>query len=404
MNSGIITNIDSAIDLDYYAKFIAGKTALVAQGGGQRSIFTAGVLDAFLLSNFDPFDEFFGTSAGALNLCAYLCRDKGLGRSFVLDLTTAPEFFNLFSYIRKRQNLGLEWALEQIMAYPYKLDLDLGRQTLGDRHFSAAVTDSKDLRDHYFPLMGEDWYKVMIATCAIPRLYNDEIFIGDSAYVDGGVSASIPVQEAWRRQARSIVVIRTEPVLEEGAELSKEIQGKHALMKAPKPISAEELEWFRESFDSVQDHWQQKVEQWKTDWTSFFQQQILRSKEQKRDRGHLDLLNGGRWLFGADDIYRLSHLIGDKFDSGLADMLMVHYQTYSLTQNFLNSPPDDAFVVQIAPSKPLKSSSLMSDKEDLLYDYDLGLEAGYRFVETYTSTENARSSHMPQLATCATDK
>ena len=404
MNSGIITNIDSAIDLDYYAKFIAGKTALVAQGGGQRSIFTAGVLDAFLLSNFDPFDEFFGTSAGALNLCAYLCRDKGLGRSFVLDLTTAPEFFNLFSYIRKRQNLGLEWALEQIMAYPYKLDLDLGRQTLGDRHFSAAVTDSKNLRDHYFPLMGEDWYKVMIATCAIPRLYNDEIFIGDSAYVDGGVSASIPVQEAWRRQARSIVVIRTEPVLEEVAELSKEIQGKHALMKAPKPISAEELEWFRESFDSVQDHWQQKVEQWKTDWTSFFQQQILRSKEQKRDRGHLDLLNGGRWLFGADDIYRLSHLIGDKFDSGLADMLMVHYQTYSLTQNFLNSPPDDAFVVQIAPSKPLKSSSLMSDKEDLLYDYDLGLEAGYRFVETYTSTENARSSHMPQLATCAVDK
>ncbi|MEZ9558118.1 patatin family protein [Vibrio splendidus] len=404
MNSGIITNIDSAIDLDYYAKFVAGKTALVAQGGGQRSIFTAGVLDAFLLSNFDPFDEFFGTSAGALNLCAYLCRDKGLGRSFVLDLTTAPEFFNLFSYIRKRQNLGLEWALEQIMAYPYKLDLDLGRQTLGDRHFSAAVTDSKDLRDHYFPLMGEDWYKVMIATCAIPRLYNDEIFIGDSAYVDGGVSASIPVQEAWRRQARSIVVIRTEPVLEEGTELSKEIHGKHALMKAPKPISAEELEWFRESFDSVQDHWQQKVEQWKTDWTSFFQQQILRSKEQKRDRGHLDLLNGGRWLFGADDIYRLSHLIGDKFDSGLADMLMVHYQTYSLTQNFLNSPPDDAFVVQIAPSKPLKSSSLMSDKEDLLYDYELGLEAGYRFVETYTSTENARSSHMPQLATCAADK
>ncbi|MEL0610142.1 patatin-like phospholipase family protein [Vibrio echinoideorum] len=404
MNSGIITNIDTAIDLDYYAKFIAGKTALVAQGGGQRSIFTAGVLDAFLLSNFDPFDEFFGTSAGALNLCAYLCRDKGLGRSFVLDLTTSPEFFNLFSYIRHRKNLGLEWALEQIMAYPYKLDLDLGRQTLGDRQLFAAVTDSKDLRDHYFPLLGEDWYKVMIATCAIPRLYNDEVFIGDGAYVDGGVSACIPVQEAWRRQARSIVVIRTEPVIEQGDETSIQAQNKQTLPKAPKRISAEELEWFRESFDSVQGHWQQKVDQWKTDWTSFFHQQILSSKEQKRDRVHLDLLNGGRWLFGADDIYRLSHLIGDKFDSGLADMLMVHYQTYSLTQDFLNSPPDDAFVVQIAPSQPLKSNSLMSDKEDLLYDYELGLEAGYRFVETYIATENARSSHMPQLATSVADK
>jgi len=239
-------------------------------------------------------------------------------------------------------------------------------------------------------------------TFAIPRLYNDEIFIGDNAYVDGGVSACIPVQEAWRRQARSIVVIRTEPTLEEEVEV--EVQANSTRLKTPKPISAEELEWFRESFDSVQGHWQQKVEQWKTDWSSFFQQQILSSKEQKRDRSHLDLLNGGRWLFGADDIYRLSHLIGDKFDSGLADMLMVHYQTYSLTQDFLNSPPDDAFVVQIAPSMPLKSNSLMSNKEDLLHDYDLGLEAGYRFVETYTSTKNARSSHMPQLATIAAEK
>ncbi|MCW0468958.1 DUF6363 domain-containing protein [Vibrio chagasii] len=32
-------------------------------------------------------------------------------------------------------------------------------------------------------------------------------------------------------------------------------------------------------------------------------------------------------------------------------------KSYSLTQDFLNSPPDDAFVVQIAPSRPLKSSS-----------------------------------------------
>ncbi|MEF1207902.1 hypothetical protein [Photobacterium damselae] len=31
------------------------KIALVVQGGGQRGIFTAGVLDAFLEANFDPF-------------------------------------------------------------------------------------------------------------------------------------------------------------------------------------------------------------------------------------------------------------------------------------------------------------------------------------------------------------
>lgn len=380
MNSGYVTEKESAIDLDYYSKFIVGKTALVAQGGGQRGIFTSGVLDAFLKSNFDPFDEFYGTSAGALNLCAYVCREPELGKSFILDLTTEPEFFNLFSYIRHRKGLGLEWAFERIMSYPYKLDLDLGRKVLGDRNIYAAVTDTQRLHDHYLPLLGEDWYKVMLATCAIPRLYTDEVEVGGQLYVDGGVSACIPVQEAWRRAARSIVVIRTEPLVDDQDEVNP-------VTDAP-PV--EEVEWFKESFNSVQDQWQQRVEQWKLDWSSFFQQQITRSKEHKRDREHLDLLNGGRWLFGADDIYRLSHLVGDKFDSGLADMLMVHFQTYSLTQNFLNNPPDDTFVIQIAPQAPLKASSLMSTKEDLLHDYQQGLEAGYQFIENYIKVKKAR--------------
>lgn len=108
-------------------------------------------------------------------------------------------------------------------------------------------------------------------------------------------------------------------------------------------------------------------------------QQRIRA-EQKRA---LEIMNGGRWLFGADDIYRLSHLLGDKFDSGLADMLMVHYQTYALTQEFITSPPDDTFIVQIIPEEPLRSGSLMSRQEDLQYDYELGLKAGFRFIDSY---------------------
>ncbi len=94
-NSGVITNTASLVDIDRLSKYTGGFNALVAQGGGQRGIFTAGVLDAFLLSDFDPFHQFYGTSAGALNLSAYLCRQKGIGRSFILELTTSPEFFPL---------------------------------------------------------------------------------------------------------------------------------------------------------------------------------------------------------------------------------------------------------------------------------------------------------------------
>ncbi|MGL5162994.1 MAG: patatin-like phospholipase family protein, partial [Plesiomonas shigelloides] len=48
------------------------KLALVCEGGGQRGIFTAGVLDEFLGDNYYPFDLILGTSAGAQNASAYV--------------------------------------------------------------------------------------------------------------------------------------------------------------------------------------------------------------------------------------------------------------------------------------------------------------------------------------------
>lgn len=369
-NCGVVTNTAVQFDAERLKKYTGGKNALVAQGGGQRGIFTSGVLDAFLLSNFDPFHSFYGTSAGAMNLCAFLCRQNGIGRSFILDLTTDSEFFNLFRYIRRKQYMDMDWALEKICDYPYRLDIDMGRKVLSGREAFAAVTDTNRLSDHYLPMLQDDWRRVLLATCAIPRLYPEPILFPHGEYVDGGVSASIPVQEAWRKEARCIVVIRTE--------------GEDLVTDTEEVNQEPSVEWLRDSFNVIQGHWQDKLSRWKQDWTSFFNEQVERSRLEKSEHTHLELLNGGRWLFGADDIYRLSHLLGDKFDSGLADMLMVHYQTYSLTQDFLHSPPDDCFIVQIKPDQPLKSTSLMSEREDLLHDYQVGLDAGFRFVESFS--------------------
>ncbi len=54
------------------------KTALVVEGGGMRSVFTAGVLDTFLEHGYDPFDLFIGSSAGSLNLSAFISGQKNI--------------------------------------------------------------------------------------------------------------------------------------------------------------------------------------------------------------------------------------------------------------------------------------------------------------------------------------
>lgn len=61
-----------------YKPYQPGKMALVCEGGGQRGIFTAGVLDEFQRARFNPFDLMIGTSAGAQNLSAFICGQPGL--------------------------------------------------------------------------------------------------------------------------------------------------------------------------------------------------------------------------------------------------------------------------------------------------------------------------------------
>lgn len=373
-NSGLVWGNGALYQPDVLSDYLGGKTALVAQGGGQRGIFTAGVLDAFLYSNFDPFDSFFGTSAGAMNLCAYLCRQPELGKAFILDLTTDENFFNLFSYIRQKHYIGLDWALNKICHPPYKLDVDMGRKVLYGRSAYAASTRVEGFKDAYLPMLDKDWIDVLRASCAIPNLVSRAVTVNGEHYVDGGVSASVPIQEAWRREARSIVVIRTE-------------KPEHPLLETPSqslPIAVED-DWYKKPVETMQGLWREALGHGRKNLGEFIDERVEQNKL-KLKSPNLDTLNGGRWLFGAESVYRLAHLLGNEFEAGLADMLMVHYQTYALTQEFIAKPPSDCYVMQIIPEQPLRSSTLMSKTEDLLFDYQQGLNAGYRFIDEYQST------------------
>ncbi|HBM9603668.1 patatin family protein, partial [Escherichia coli] len=73
--------------------FQPGRIALVCEGGGQRGIFTAGVLDEFMRAQFNPFDLYLGTSAGAQNLSAFICNQPGYARKVIMRYTTKREFF-----------------------------------------------------------------------------------------------------------------------------------------------------------------------------------------------------------------------------------------------------------------------------------------------------------------------
>ena len=198
----------SWLHAQYTSKENAPCTALVAEGGGMRGIFTAGVLDAFLLSGHNPFDMYIGCSAGALNLSSYIAGQYRHGYRTIMDYTARPEFYNWRRFFSGGHAIDLDW-LWSATNNSNPLNESKARQNLKSRKFLVGMSHARLGEASYHYAMPDNWQSLLKASCAIPALYRRPVTINDQPYVDGGVADPIPVKEAWLRGARRIVVIRT---------------------------------------------------------------------------------------------------------------------------------------------------------------------------------------------------
>ncbi|WAT00232.1 patatin family protein [Rouxiella chamberiensis] len=194
-----------------YKPYKPGKIALVCEGGGQRGIFTAGVLDEFQRAGFNPFDLLIGTSAGAQNLSAYVCGQAGYARRVITRYTTSPNFFNPLRFVRGGHLIDLDWLVDET-SRNMPLAMDSAEKLLIDgREFLMCACRSDDYQPNYFAPTRESWLPLIKASSAIPGFYRMGVDLDGISYQDGGISDAIPVEEAYRRGADTIVVIRTVP-------------------------------------------------------------------------------------------------------------------------------------------------------------------------------------------------
>lgn len=191
--------------------FRPGRMALVCEGGGQRGIFTAGVLDEFMRAQFNPFHLYFGTSAGAQNLSAYLCNQPGYGRKVIMRYTTRREFFDPLRFVRGGNLIDLDWLVESTAArMPLQMDT-AARLFDSGKSFYMCACRGDDYTPGYFSPTKQNWLDIIRASSAIPGFYRTGVTLEGINYLDGGISDAIPVQEAAKRGAKTIVVIRTVP-------------------------------------------------------------------------------------------------------------------------------------------------------------------------------------------------
>ncbi|MUK48847.1 alpha/beta fold hydrolase [Aliivibrio fischeri] len=198
-------------DVFRFSKREADKIALVTEGGGQRGVFTAGVLDSFLQANFNPFDLLIGTSAGSLNLASYICGHKGHAYRIIEQVTRSPDFFKLSRFLLTGEGMDLDWLIDKTES-DIPLNWKVGQAHLNTKQVLAVAAHATNFETKYFDLSTNNWKDILRASCAIPALHKQPVIMDEKRWLDGGLTTPIPVQAAYDRGFRHIVVIRTVPV------------------------------------------------------------------------------------------------------------------------------------------------------------------------------------------------
>ena len=277
--------------------------ALVVEGGGQRGIFTAGILDSWLAHDFNPFSLLIGTSAGAQNLSSYMTKQLGHAKRSIMQLSKHPDFFDIKRPLSGRNTVDLDWYFDRVNDPEYQLNMNCAQAQLKNRQLLFSATNINGFCPTFLEPTAENWLTMLKASSALPYLYKKGVAIGDGHYVDGGVVLPIPIQEAYHRGAKKIIVLRTVP-----------------------------------AHQNVQSPWAHKLKSW-----------VCSSQ---RCPKVLDIITG-------------------------------HENAYNKALDFIQSPPEDAQIIEIAPPKALASRILGSSDEALAADYNMGYEMGSQFLSSH---------------------
>ncbi|GLX82893.1 patatin-like phospholipase family protein [Thalassotalea eurytherma] len=177
--------------------------ALVAEGGGQRGAFTAGVLDSWQIANFNPFQVLIGTSAGAQNIASYMSKQTGYAYTLIANLTRHQSFFNPWRAFTKKNVMDLDWYFAKAASKFYQFDEHQAYLNSQGRKVRFSASNSSKFATELIDPNVQGWLEALKYSSAIPYLYKSD------SLVDGGVTAPVPVHQAYELGAKTILTIRT---------------------------------------------------------------------------------------------------------------------------------------------------------------------------------------------------
>ncbi len=181
---------------------------LVLEGGGNRSVYTSGVLDAFMENNI-TFPYVIGVSAGTCNGASFLGKMLHRQHDITLNYANDKRYMGVGNMLKNGEFLNADWIFNELSYDIYPLNQDNFENS--GAVFCCVVTNATTGKAEYlYPKsLRKRGCEEIRASCSLPGVTKG-YKIGDTLYFDGGLADSIPLERALDDGCQKAVVILTQ--------------------------------------------------------------------------------------------------------------------------------------------------------------------------------------------------
>lgn len=275
------------------------KKTLIIQGGGFRTGFSTGVLDAFQAENHNDFDLYVGISGGAIALSYYLSEQPKKCFDAMCLLATDKNFINYSSAMSKQGMMNIDY-FNDVANDLIPFDIHVAMENAIGKELAFVMTDRSNGTPHYYHPSQKTWIDAIIASCTLPFVTKGRHSLHGIEYFDGGWSDPLPAQWAYELGARDITVVRTA------------------------------------------------------------------QKDMKVNQSWPDYLAA----------------LYNRRDPKMKEMFETIHLRYNGSIDFMNNPPEDLRISQIAPESPLKAGTYSNSISAITSDYEYGKQCGLDYLKS----------------------
>ena len=179
--------------------------------GGFKSVFSAGVLDAFLINKFKPFDIYIGVSSGAMCLSYYVANQYKTYFSLSKEVSVNEKFLSYRHVLSEQGYMDLNF-LSKYAKEHNPLNLKKIIESTENKELYIVATNLENGEAVYLEPDKKNFYKCLQATSSLPFFTKGSCEINGVNFMDGAWSDGIPVKAAAEFGATKVIVIRPNPL------------------------------------------------------------------------------------------------------------------------------------------------------------------------------------------------